>query len=321
MNHSVNPAVGRGVDTDRGMVGERMVGEKMVGESVTVNKATLYVVATPIGNLGDITLRALEVLKAADIIAAEDTRVTIRLLNRHGIAGRLVAVHEHNERRGAERVTGLLAEGKTVALVSDAGTPGIADPGAQVVAAVRAAGYAVVPIPGPNAAAAVLSASGFEASRFLFCGFLPARAAERRRELAELVAQTALLVFYEAPHRVVGSVADLCAAFGGARHIVIARELTKIHENLHRCRLDEAVAWLEADDNHRRGEFVLVVEGAVAMNSSPAEIDIEAVLKTLLAELPVKQAVALAVKLTGGNRNALYKLALTLKADMSEGKI
>ena len=321
MNHSVNPAVGRGVDTDRGMVGERMVGEKMVDESVTVNKATLYVVATPIGNLGDITLRALEVLKAADIIAAEDTRVTIRLLNRHGIAGRLVAVHEHNERRAAERVTGLLAEGKTVALVSDAGTPGIADPGAQVVAAVRAAGYAVVPIPGPNAAAAVLSASGFEASRFLFCGFLPARAAERRRELAELVAQTALLVFYEAPHRVVGSVADLCAAFGGARHIVIARELTKIHENLHRCRLDEAVAWLEADDNHRRGEFVLVVEGAVAMNSSPAEIDIEAVLKTLLAELPVKQAVALAVKLTGGNRNALYKLALTLKADMSEGKI
>lgn len=321
MNHSVNPAVGRGVDTDRGMVGERMVGEKMVDESVTVNKATLYVVATPIGNLGDITLRALEVLKAADIIAAEDTRVTIRLLNRHGISGRLVAVHEHNERRAAERVTGLLAEGKTVALVSDAGTPGIADPGAQVVAAVRAAGYAVVPIPGPNAAAAVLSASGFEASRFLFCGFLPARAAERRRELAELVAQTALLVFYEAPHRVVGSVADLCAAFGGARHIVIARELTKIHENLHRCRLDEAVAWLEADDNHRRGEFVLVVEGAVAMNSSPAEIDIEAVLKTLLAELPVKQAVALAVKLTGGNRNALYKLALTLKADMSEGKI
>ena len=316
MDHPENPAVELGVGTDSGMVGDGMV-----SEAETVNKATLYVVATPIGNLSDITLRALEVLKAADILAAEDTRVPIRLLNRHGIAGRLVAVHEHNERRAAERVTALLAEGKTVALVSDAGTPGIADPGAQVVAAVRAAGYAVVPIPGPNAAAAVLSASGFEASRFLFCGFLPARAAERRRELAELVAQTALLVFYEAPHRVVGSVADLCAAFGGARHIVIARELTKIHENLHRCRLDEAVAWLEADDNHRRGEFVLVVEGAVAMNSSPAEIDIEAVLKTLLAELPVKQAVALAVKLTGGNRNALYKLALTLKADMSEGKI
>jgi 16S rRNA (cytidine1402-2'-O)-methyltransferase len=150
----------------------------------------------------------------------------------------------------------------------------------------------------------VLSASGFEASRFLFCGFLPARGAERRRELAGLAGQTALLVFYEAPHRVADSVADLCATFGGERHIVIARELTKIHETLHRCRLDEAVAWLEADDNHRRGEFVLVVEGA---------LDAEAVLKTLLEDLPLKQAVALGVKLTGGNRNALYKLALALK--------
>ncbi len=299
-----------GVDTDSGTVIDGMV-----DKAATVNKATLYVVATPIGNLGDITLRALEVLKAADVIAAEDTRVTIRLLNRHGIAGRLVAVHEHNERRAAERVTGLLAEGKTVALVSDAGTPGIADPGAQVVAAVRTAGYAVVPIPGPNAAAAVLSASGFEASRFLFCGFLPARAGERRRLLNELAPQTALLVFYEAPHRTADCVADLCAVFGGARHIVIARELTKIHETLHRCRLDEAAAWLGADDNHRRGEFVLVVEGAVAEEPAAAGLDVETVLKTLLAELPVKQAVALAVKLTGGNRNALYKLALELKGD------
>jgi 16S rRNA (cytidine1402-2'-O)-methyltransferase len=179
---------------------------------------------------------------------------------------------------------------------------------------VRTAGYAVVPIPGPNAAATVLSASGFEASRFLFCGFLPSRAAERRRLLAELAAQTALLVFYEAPHRVADCVADLCAAFGGARTIVIARELTKIHETLHRCRLDEALAWLEADDNHRRGEFVLVVEGAVAAESTVAGVDIETVLKTLLAELPVKQAVALAVKLTDGNRNVLYKRALTLKS-------
>lgn len=297
--------MGRGVDTDSGMA----------SEAATVNKATLYVVATPIGNLGDITLRALEVLKIADVIAAEDTRVTIRLLNRHGIAGKLVAVHEHNERRAAERMTALLAEGKTVALVSDAGTPGIADPGAQVVAAVRAAGYPVVPIPGPNAAAAVLSASGFEASRFLFCGFLPARAAERRRELAELVAQAALLVFYEAPHRVADSVTDMCNAFGGARYIVIARELTKIHETLHRCRLDEAAAWLDVDDNHRRGEFVLVVEGAAATEPSSSALDVEAVLTTLLAELPVKQAVALTVKLTGGNRNALYKLALALKSE------
>lgn len=283
-----------------------------------VNKATLYVVATPIGNLGDITLRALEVLRAADIIAAEDTRVTMRLLHRHGIAGRLVAVHEHNEHRAAERVIGLLAEGKAVALVSDAGTPGIADPGAQVARAARAAGYPVVPVPGPNAVATVLSASGFEAGRFLFCGFLPVRAAERRRELAGLATQTALLVFYEAPHRIVDSIADMCAALGGARHIVIARELTKIHETLHHCRLDEAVTWLESDDNHRRGEFVLVVEGAAADSSSSA-LDAGAVLKTLLAELPVKQAVALAVKLTGGNRNTLYELALALKGKNGDG--
>ena len=291
---------GQGVDTDSG--------------TAAVNKATLYVVATPIGNLGDITLRALDVLKAVDVIAAEDTRVTVRLLNRHGIAARLVAVHEHNERRAAERVIGLLAGGSAVALVSDAGTPGIADPGAQVVAAVRAAGYPVVPLPGPNAAAAVLSASGFDASRFLFCGFLPSRAAERRRVLAELAAQTAILVFYEAPHRVLDSVTDLCAVLGGERSIVIARELTKIHETLHQCRLDEAVTWLQADDYRQRGEFVLVVQGAVEA-SAKGEVDAEGVLKILLEELPLKQAVALGVKLTGGNRNALYKLALGIKGE------
>lgn len=278
------------------------------------DRSTLYVVATPIGNLSDITLRALAVLKAVDVIAAEDTRVTVRLLNRHGIAGKLVAVHEHNERRAAERVIGLLAGGKSVALVSDAGTPGIADPGAQVVTAVRAAGYAVVPVPGPNAAATLLSVSGFDAGRFLFCGFLPARAAERRRVLAELVAQTATLVFYEAPHRVIDSVADISAALGGDRDIVIARELTKIHETVHCCRLGAAVDWLQADDNRQRGEFVLAVQGAPEAQQDGGA-DAEAVLRVLLDELPLKQAVALAVKLTGGNRNALYQLALGLKGE------
>lgn len=289
-------------------------GVDTVSKTAAVNKSTLYVVATPVGNLGDITLRALDVLKGVDVIAAEDTRVTVRLLNRHGIAAKLVAVHEHNERRAAERVIGLLADGKAVALVSDAGTPGIADPGAQVVAAVRGAGYPVVPIPGPNAAAAALSASGFEASRFLFCGFLPARAAERRRVLGDLQTQTALLVFYEAPHRVLDCVADLCAVFGGARGILIARELTKIHETLHHCRLDEAVAWLQADDNRRRGEFVLVVQGA-AEASREGAADAEGTLKILLEELPLKQAVALGVKLTGTSRNTLYQLALGIKGE------
>ena len=289
-------------------------GVDTVSKTAAVNKSTLYVVATPVGNLGDITLRALDVLKGVDVIAAEDTRVTVRLLNRHGIAAKLVAVHEHNERRAAERVIGLLADGKAVALVSDAGTPGIADPGAQVVAAVRGAGYPVVPIPGPNAAAAALSASGFEASRFLFCGFLPARAAERRRVLGDLKTQTALLVFYEAPHRVLDCVADLCAVFGGARGILVARELTKIHETLHHCRLDEAVVWLQADDNRRRGEFVLVVQGA-AEASREGAADAEGTLKILLEELPLKQAVALGVKLTGASRNALYQLALGIKGE------
>ncbi len=275
-------------------------------------QATLYVVASPIGNLSDITLRALETLRTVDVIAAEDTRITTRLLDRHGISGKLLAVHEHNERRAAERLVGLLAEGKAVALVTDAGTPGVADPGAQVVAAVRGAGYTVVPVPGPNAAVTAMSASGFDADQFLFCGFLPARAAERRRVLAGLAAQTATLVFYEAPHRVVDSVADLCAALGGARDIVIARELTKIYETLHRCRLDAAVDWLQADDNHRRGEFVLVVAGATEVQPED-EAQVERVLKILLGELPLKQAVALAVRLTGGNRSALYQRALGLK--------
>lgn len=283
-----------------------------MGTENKAGTATLYVVATPIGNLSDVTLRALDVLRTVDVIAAEDTRVTLRLLDRHGIAGKLLAVHEHNERAAAERITSLLAEGKSVALVSDAGTPGIADPGAHVVAAVRAAGYPVVPVPGPSAAIAALSASGFESSRFLFCGFLPARAAERRSMLADLATQTAVLVFYEAPHRVVDCVADLCEALGGGREIVFARELTKIHETFHRCRLDEAVAWLQADDNHRRGEFVLLVGGAAEAKHGE-DADVDGTLRVLLDELPLKQAVAIAVKLTGGSRNALYERALALK--------
>lgn len=284
-----------------------------MGTENKTGSASLYVVATPIGNLADVTLRALEVLRSVDVIAAEDTRMTARLLDRHGIAGKMIAVHEHNERASAERIAGLLAEGKSVALVSDAGTPAISDPGACVVAAVRAAGYPVVPVPGPSAVVAALSASGFENGRFLFCGFLPARAAERRGVLADLVAQPATLVFYEAPHRVVECVADLCAILGGERAIVLARELTKIHETIHRCRLAEAVAWLEAEDNHRRGEFVLVVEGAAEIRNSDAA-DMDGTLKILLGELPLKQAVALAVKLTGGSRNVLYERALALKA-------
>lgn len=284
----------------------------MTGAAGDMDTAALYVVATPIGNLSDVTLRALEVLRSVGIIAAEDTRITRRLLERHGISAKLIAVHEHNERTAAQRIVGLLTEGKSVALVSDAGTPGIADPGATVVAAVLDAGFRVVPLPGPSAVVTALSASGLDQTRFLFCGFLPARGVERRSLLADLAQQTATLVFYEAPHRVLECVTDLCEAFGGARNLCIARELTKVHENLHRCRLDEAVAWLEGDDNHRRGEFVLVVEGA-AESASTDVADSEPVLAVLLEELPLKQAVSLAARLTGAPRNALYRRALALK--------
>jgi 16S rRNA (cytidine1402-2'-O)-methyltransferase len=274
---------------------------------------TLYVVATPIGNLQDVTLRALEVLKAVDVIAAEDTRITSRLLDHHGItAKKLIALHEHNEERTAPRVIALLEKGSSVALTSDAGTPAFSDPGTRLVSAVREAGYAVVPIPGPNAAAAALSASGLGGPRFLFYGFLPARAGERRRELESLVTLPHLLVFYEAPHRVVEAVSDLSEVLGAGRRIVIARELTKLFESIHACALSEAAEWLAADPDRIKGEFVLIVEGA--SEATQAErTEAARTLKVLLDELPLKQATALAAKITGGRRNELYALALQMK--------
>ena len=268
--------------------------------------------ATPIGNLNDITLRALEVLKAVDVVAAEDTRVTARLLERHGIAKRLISVHEHNEKQAIRGVLDFLAGGKSLALACDAGTPAISDPGALLVNAVRNAGFAVVPIPGPNAALAALSAAGSATPHFLFYGFLPARPGERRRALAALAALPYTLVFYEAPHRIAACVADLRAQLGGERRIMLARELTKIHESMHGCTLAEAEAWLAGDPDRSRGEFVLIVEGA--QPAAPAtDENARGVLQILIEELPVKQAVALAGKLTGGKRNELYKLALQMK--------
>lgn len=278
-------------------------------------EATLYVVATPIGNLKDVTLRALDVLKTADVIAAEDTRVTARLLEHYAIgAKKLIALHEHNESRASQSIVSHLEAGSSVALVSDAGTPAISDPGARLVAAVRTAGYRVTPIPGPNAAAAALSASGFTDRHFLFYGFLSAKAGERRKALGALAREPYLLVLYEAPHRVVETIADLEAAFGGARRIVIARELSKLFESIHACALGDALAWLAADANRVRGEFVLIIERA------PEDADAllsaaRATLEVLLEELPVKQAAALTSKLTGARKNELYQLALEMRAE------
>jgi 16S rRNA (cytidine1402-2'-O)-methyltransferase len=275
-------------------------------------RATLYVVATPIGNLGDITLRALDVFRSVDAVAAEDTRVTGHLLEHYGISKPLIAVHEHNEKRVVRQVLDRLAGGQSLALVTDAGTPAISDPGALLVAAVREAGFAVAPVPGPSAAVAALSASGFAAPQFLFCGFLPEKSVARRRALGELAQLPFTLVFYEAPHRIEAAVADLEAVLGGNRSIVIARELTKLFETLHACTLAEAPAWLAADANQRKGEFVLLVEGADA-KAEPDSASAKRALEALLAELPLKQAVDLAVKITGGKKNELYKQALAMK--------
>ena len=271
-------------------------------------------VATPIGNLRDVTLRALDVLKSVDSIAAEDTRITRKLLGHHGIHVRLFALHEHNERDAAGRLIAALSEGKSVALVSDAGTPGISDPGAVAVAQVREAGFRVVPIPGPNAAIAAIAASGMRAATFCFHGFLPARKGDRETALARLSRQTGLLVFYEAPHRIEGSVESMVAVFGGERRIGIARELTKLFEQIHVCRLAEAGAWLQQDKDHRRGEFVLLVEGC-AEDAAQPEDGSSRVLELLLDELPLKQAVKLAAEITGVRKNALYQRALELKKE------
>lgn len=274
-------------------------------------KATLYVVATPIGNLGDITFRALEVLRAVDLVAAEDTRVTAGLLGHFGLAKRLISVREHNEKAGAHKIIETLRQGCTVALVTDAGTPAVSDPGAHVVAAVRAAGYPVVPVPGPSAVIAALSASGLTAPHFLYYGFLPAKAGERRSVLAGLRALPYTLVFYESPHRIRDSLADLASCLGAARTLVIARELTKLFEQIHVCPLGEALAWLSGDANRERGELVLIVSGAEPVPAAEAEAT--RVLEILLRDLPVSQAVRLAAEITGGKKKALYELALKLK--------
>jgi len=275
----------------------------------------LYVVATPIGNLSDITLRALEVLKSVDAIAAEDTRHTSGLLSHFGIAKKLIAVHEHNEHQSAEKLLALLLAGQNIALVTDAGTPAVSDPGAIVVDLVRKAGIKVVPIPGASAVIAALSASGIAQNGFLFYGFLPASGSARRKALEILKAQAVTLVFYEAPHRIIESIVDMAAVLGAERRITIAREITKTFETIYSCELSKAEAWLQADANQQRGEFVLLVEAAAIKDVEEIPEDTVRVLKLLLADLPLKQAVQLTTEITGEKKNVLYELALSLKSD------
>ncbi|MFL9610756.1 16S rRNA (cytidine(1402)-2'-O)-methyltransferase [Methylobacillus sp. Pita2] len=277
------------------------------------HSGTLYVVATPIGNLQDVSLRALDVLKAVDVVAAEDTRHTAGLLSHFAIQKKLVAVHEHNERKAGEQLIQRLQAGESVALVSDAGTPGISDPGAVAIAMAHEAGIRVVPIPGASAVVAALSVAGIATPGFQFHGFLPAGGSQRRSALQSLAEVAVTLVFYEAPHRVLDSVADMAAVLGPERTLTIARELTKTFETIHRLPLAEARAWLEEDANRQRGEFVLLVEPAPAKEVAPVDAEVQRVLTLLLDELPLKQAVKLATEITGAKKNALYELALSLK--------
>ena len=275
--------------------------------------ATLYVVATPIGNIGDITLRAINVLSIADVVACEDTRNTSHLLARYGLSKELFAAHEHNEREAAQKLIARLQAGQRIALVSDAGTPAVSDPGARIVDAVRKAGLRVMPLPGASAAISALAASGLVNDQFYFVGFLPVKAKQRDATLLALQHESATLVFYEAPHRILDTVNALVATFGPSRQVVFARELTKLFEEIHRCPLSEAAAWFAADNNRQRGEFVALVEGAAAATDDDAAEAVR-VLKILLTECPVKQAATLAAQITGQKKNALYELALHIKA-------
>lgn len=277
------------------------------------DEPTLYVVATPIGNLQDITLRALEVLKTVDVVAAEDTRHTSHLLSHFAIQKKLIAVHEHNEQKSAQILLERLRAGESIALVTDAGTPGISDPGAIVVDVLREAGVKVVPVPGASAVIAALSASGITANGYVFYGFLPASGSQRRKTLEALKGYSSTLVFYEAPHRIIECVEDLAKVLGGERRITIARELTKTFETFHRCALQDAKGWLESDPNQQRGEFVLLVEAAAVVEEADISEDAERILRLLLADLPLKQAVKLATEITGVKKNILYEFALKLK--------
>jgi len=274
----------------------------------------LYVVGTPIGNLRDITLRALDVLHGVDIVAAEDTRVTATLLSRHGIDARPVSIRAHNEAQESDRVIAALRDGRSVALVSDAGTPAVSDPGARLVQAVRAAGHRVVPIPGPSALATAISAAGLKAERFAFLGFLPPQAKARTALLEACAALPLALVLYEAPHRVRDTVAELHRLLG-ARPLVVARELTKTFETIAALDLAQAQAWVAEDANRERGEFVLIVDVAPQSRETVTlSADDERWLRALVAELPPARAAKIVAEVSGAPREACYERALALKA-------
>ncbi|SFH93434.1 16S rRNA (cytidine1402-2'-O)-methyltransferase [Pseudomonas guineae] len=278
---------------------------------------SLYVVATPIGNLDDISARALNILRSVALVAAEDTRHSARLMQHFGIGTPLAACHEHNERDQGGRFLARLLAGDDVALISDAGTPLISDPGYHLVRQARAAGIAVVPVPGACALIAALSAAGLPSDRFIFEGFLPAKTAGRRARLEQVKEEPRTLIFYEAPHRILECLQDMQAVFGDERPALLARELTKTFETLKGMPLAELAAWVAADSNQQRGECVVLVAGWQAPEGEEA-VNAEAlrILNLLLAEMPLKRAAALAAEITGVRKNLLYQVALGQQKDL-----
>ena len=287
-----------------------------VAERFRARPATLYVVATPLGNLRDVTLRALDVLGTVDAVAAEDTRVTAKLLSHYGVAARTLALHAHNEAARAQEVIARLAAGESVALVTDAGTPAVSDPGARLVRAVRDAGYAAVPVPGPSAITAAVSVAGLSAGSFAFAGFPPAQAKARREWLDRYARLPMAVVMYEAPHRVAATVGDIVQSFGDQRTLVVAREITKAFETVARMPLRDAPRWFAADANRARGELVLIVDAPEERAVAQAVLDehVTQWLTALLAELPPARAARVVASVTGIARDEIYELAMRIKS-------
>ncbi|WP_284450419.1 16S rRNA (cytidine(1402)-2'-O)-methyltransferase [Methylophaga thalassica] len=272
----------------------------------------LFIVATPIGNLADFSARAIEVLKSVDVIAAEDTRHSKYLLQHYAIQTSTISLHEHNEQQRSDALCQRLLAGESVALISDAGTPLISDPGYRLVTTVRDAGIRVIPIPGCCALITALSASGLASDRFSFEGFLPAKSSARKQVMESLKSDARTLIFYESPRRLLAALEDAVLIFGEQRQACLARELTKLHETIETRPLVDLIDWVKADDNQQRGECVLLIEGS--QNEATAdEQEVSRLLKILLTELPVKKAAAMVANITGGSKNEAYQLALKLQ--------
>lgn len=286
---------------------------------MAANSGRLAVISTPIGNLGDLSPRARDELAAAELVAAEDTRRTGQLLTTLGLSRPLLSLHEHNEGERIDELLARLRGGARIALVSDAGTPLLSDPGFELVRRVAQEGLPVVAVPGPSAITAALSIAGLPTERFSFEGFLPARLAERRSTLAELASESRTLVFFEAPHRIAECLEDMSAAFGVERPAAVARELTKVFETVYRGTLGSLVQQSRGDANFARGEITVVVAGAEPAARDPGRAQLDATLRVLLSELAPSKAAALAARLTGVKRNDAYSRALELAREASGG--